>query len=192
MYVPSSHVVASIHHWRVQLSELLPVPHEDGCRPPEFGLMGWSMWLPSMVGSAGLARGISWEGGVGNILDSWSWGRFPVGSTWEDPPLDPLWPGQTITGLVTNSVLSCWLSTIKDHSSLHFYFFIFLEASVAFEGMGRPRGLRRFRKNTFGKYSTKGIPRWGPWVLQVYFEKNSLQNLFGCMWAGLWVIMGKK
>lgn len=65
----------------------------------------------------------------------------------------------------------------------------FLEAFIAFEGMGRPGGSggsEKVLKNTFGKYSTKGIPRKGPQVPQGvpmgpknFFETFSLNKLLG-------------
>ena len=65
-------------------------------------------------------------------------------------------------------------------------FLSFLEATIANEGMGRPRGFRRFKKHIWKifyrgdpKIGTPGTPRgsYGSW--NQFFEKISLKELFG-------------
>ena len=64
----------------------------------------------------------------------------------------------------------------------------FLEASIAFEGKGRPSGFRRFRKTRLENILPRGsqdrdprYPKGVPWDQIFFFEKFSLQKLFGDM-----------
>ena len=73
----------------------------------------------------------------------------------------------------------------------------FLEASIAFEGMGRPRGFRRFRKTHLENILPRGsrdrdprYPKGVPWD-QNFFLKNFLSKSYlgicRQVWGLLWV-----
>ena len=76
-------------------------------------------------------------------------------------------------------------------------FLSFLEASIAFEGMGRPRGFRRFRKTHLENILPRGsrdrdprYPKGVPWD-QNFFLKNFLSKSYlgicRQVWGLLWV-----
>ena len=63
-------------------------------------------------------------------------------------------------------------------------FLSFLEASIAFEGMGRPRGFRRLRKTHLENILPRGsrdrdprYPKEVPWDQDFFIKKISLQKL---------------
>ena len=68
------------------------------------------------------------------------------------------------------------------------FFRFFREATIAFEGMGKPRGFRRFRKTHLENILPRGsqdrdsrYPKGVPWDQKFYFENFSLKKLLEYM-----------
>ena len=76
-------------------------------------------------------------------------------------------------------------------------FLSFLEATIAFEGMGRPRGFRRFRKTHLENILPRGsrdrdprYPKGVPWDQNFFLKNFLLKSYLGIcrqVWGLLWV-----
>ena len=76
-------------------------------------------------------------------------------------------------------------------------FLSFLEATIAFEGMGRPRGFRRFRKTHLENILPRGsrdrdprYPKGVPWDQKFFWKNFLLKSYLGIcrqVWGLLWV-----